>query len=170
VEAALPKVEPGLRKYRLIQDRLHCCDVSTDRDFQRQFDHFYRVRKNQEWRTCFFGLLERVKACGISFHEALDSMQSATGNVEASFASKLVATIDPSKPVIDKFVLKHFRLSLPYPKAKNRFERVLNLYESLCEQFSGLIASSTGSTILDCFDRRFGHTNLTALKKVDLVL
>jgi len=128
------------------------------------------VRRNQEWRECFFGLLERVKRCGISFHDTLDCLQNATGNVEASFASKLVATIDPSKPVVDKLVLKHFKLALPYLKARNRFARTVDVYESLCELFSELLASPTGSTILDGFDRRFGHTTLTALKKVDLVL
>jgi hypothetical protein len=170
VEAALPRVEPGLKKYCWIQEHLHSCDVSSGRDFQRHFDHFYRVRKNENWRRCFFALMQCAKFSGITFYDALGALRDATGNIEASFASKLVATVDPSKPVIDKFVLEQFKLSLPYPKAKERFTCVLDVYESLSDLYSRLLSSPTGSMILDCFDHRFGSTNLTALKKVDLVL
>ena len=170
VEAALARVEPGLRKYCSIQARLSCCDVSVERDFQRQFDHFYRVRRNEEWRKSFFRLMERAKRCGISFPQALDTLQRENGKFEVSFASKLVATVNPAKPVVDKYVRKHFNLSLPYSKAKDRFERAVNLYELLTDRFAELLASPTGSMILHCFDHRYADVDLTALKKVDLVL
>jgi hypothetical protein len=170
VERALPKVAPGLEKYRQIQGRLHSCDVSADRDFQRRFDHFYRVRKGEKWRACFFRLMQTAKHDGISFPYALDHLQRETGSIEASFTSKLVATIDPAKPVIDKFVLGHFELALPYPKAKERFNRVLIIYEALCDHYARLFASPTGSMILNCFDRHSGETDLTPVKKADLVL
>ena|SRR5688500_10333522 len=96
VKAALASLEPGLRKYCSIQIRLSCCDVSLDRDFQRQFDHFYRVRRNEEWRGSFFRLMEGTKCCGISLQQALNALQRENGKFEVSFASKLVATIDPA--------------------------------------------------------------------------
>jgi hypothetical protein len=170
VEAALPGVDTGLDRYLLIQDHVHFCNVSTNREFQRLFNGFYKVRRNGEWRARFFALLERVKSRGISFHDALDELRSATGNIEASFASKLVATIDPSKPVIDEFVLNQFGLSLPYPKAKDRFNRVLCVYECLSDGYAQLLSSPTGLMIIECFGRRFGNKNVTPLKKVDLVL
>jgi hypothetical protein len=61
----------------------------------------------------FFALLESSKLNGIGFPEALREIHHRCGMVEASFASKLVATLDPSKPVIDKFVLEYFAMRLP---------------------------------------------------------
>ena len=60
------------------------------------------------------------KAQCINFPEALRALRERTGRLEASFASKLVATLDPNKPVIDKFVLSNFNLRLPYHGAANR--------------------------------------------------
>jgi hypothetical protein len=43
----------------------------------------------------------------------LRALYIATGRVEASFASKVAASVDPGKPVIDAFVLKKPRPPTP---------------------------------------------------------
>src|SRR5439155_1069029 len=50
------------------------------------------------------GLLERRKRQPASFGSVLRELHEATGRFEASFASKLVATIRPDTPVIDSVV------------------------------------------------------------------
>lgn len=69
----------------------------------------------------------------VAFHEALDSLHRDTGRMEASFASMRVATLDPSKPVIDGIVLSQFGLPLPYWRAPDRRGKVIRLYERLCD-------------------------------------
>src|SRR5207245_3969888 len=81
--------------------------------------------KEDGWST------ESSKAKGIEFPEALQEVNRRTGRVEASFASKLVATLDPSKPVIDKFVLAHFELSLPRCGVSNQGLKTIHLYREL---------------------------------------
>lgn len=72
------------------------------------------------WQSPSFALLESAKRAPITFEAALSQLFDATGQVEASFASKLVATLDPSLPVIDKFVLAQAGLTLPRAEAADR--------------------------------------------------
>ena len=113
IQIALSRLEHGLTKYLWLQRQVKLCDVSANEEFQRCFSGFYRMRRNSEWRMGFFALLESSKLNGIGFPEALREIHHRCGMVEASFASKLVATLDPSKPVIDKFVLEYFAMRLP---------------------------------------------------------
>ena len=144
--------------------------MSTDGEFQKRFNGFYRVRRGVSWRAEYFALMESAKTCGISFSEAINEIRNRTGRVEASFASKLVATLDPSKPVIDKFVLLQFELRLPHPASPDRVSEAVRLYGDLCDRYRDLIPSPTGTMIRELFDRQFPASGLTDLKMIDLVL
>ena len=58
VVVALPRIAPGLAKYQRIQARLYETDLRVDRDFQRAFNGFYRVRRGADWQQVFYALLE----------------------------------------------------------------------------------------------------------------
>src|SRR5262245_53339545 len=105
IDSALPRIAPGLQKYCWLQEQLLKRDVSSDPEYQRRFVGFYRVRRELAWRESFFELLESRKTQGLQFSEGLRRLADATGRIEASFASKLVASIDPDQPVIDSVVL-----------------------------------------------------------------
>jgi len=113
VQIALARLERPLARYSWLQRQVRLRDVSVNDEFQRRFSGFYRVRRNLQWRAAYFGLLESEKANGINFPDALGKIARRCGRIEASFASKLVATLDASKPVIDKFVLGYFKMELP---------------------------------------------------------
>src|ERR1700756_1787179 len=91
------------------------------------------------------------------------------GTIEASFASKLVATLDASKPVIDKFVFEHFAMRLPRWGSVDREEKTIELYRELCEKYRVLLQSPTGKLIRELFDLRYPNSEVSELKKVDLV-
>jgi hypothetical protein len=105
IESALPRVERGLRKYWWLQSELAKREVVTDQEYQRIFVGFYRVRRNAAWRQAFFRLLQEAMTSRPTITRVLRRIHEATGRIEASFASKLVATIDPDLPVIDAVVL-----------------------------------------------------------------
>jgi hypothetical protein len=113
IQAALGRLTDGPRRYIWLQEQIARRNVTTDREFQTAFNGFYRVRRNLSWRSDYYQLMESSKESGIEFPQALREIARRTNRIEASFASKLVATIDPSKPVIDKFVLENFGLKLP---------------------------------------------------------
>jgi hypothetical protein len=170
VDAALARLEPGYGQYCWIQKNVTPCDVSSDKEFQTCFNALYRVQRDWRWRGSFYNLMQAAKVRGISFHDALDALYSDTGRIEASFGSKLVATLDPSKPVIDRIILSHFGLLLPPFMAKDRKAKVLEVYRRLCIAYASLLDSSIGSMIVVRFDRCYKDSGLTSLKKIDLVL
>jgi DNA-binding SARP family transcriptional activator len=51
VERALDRLAPGLEKYLWIMARVRRCDVSLDREFQRRYNGFYRVRHGAAWQV-----------------------------------------------------------------------------------------------------------------------
>ena len=170
VYEALPKVLEGLRKYCWLQDNFRRCDVSKDRGFQRKYNDFYKVRRDADWRRHYYELMEKAKIQEIPFPEALRALRERTGRIEASFASKLVATRDPNKPVVDKFVLKNFGLRLPYHYAANRESRTIEVYEELCRRYAHLMGRSVARMICENFARMYPWAKITDLKKIDLVL
>ena len=113
IGSALDRLEAGLQSYLWPQRRVGLCDVSTDAQFQTRFDAFYRVRRNSSWRAQYFSLMESSKGMGIEFPQGRNEINRRTGRLEASFASKLVATLNPSAPVIDRFVRQNLAWS-PY--------------------------------------------------------
>lgn len=170
IDVALARVPPGLEKYRWIQDRARICDVSTDSVFQRRFKGFYRIRRNDAWCSPYFRLLEDAKAEPISFADTLRILRERTSRLEASFASKLVHTVDPTLPVLDRFVLTNMGLRLPYPNVQQRERRLVELYGELRARYRSIEASALGQKIRARFDETFPDSGVSELKKIDLVL
>jgi hypothetical protein len=170
IDEALSKIGVGLQKYCWIQNNIHKCDVSLDPTFQTRFNGFYKVRRDAVWRRQFYTLLETRKVSGITFPEALHALLVATSRLEASFASKLVATVHPDMPVIDKCILNNFRLRLPYYSSSNREKRCIDAYNQLCETYRALIGSAEGVMVCEKFLNQFSRAQITDIKKVDLVL
>jgi hypothetical protein len=105
---ALPLVERGCGKYLWLQGQVASGPARVaKRDFQRKFNGSYRIRRNAEWQESYYELLAGKLSTGIKFKGALNFMLYTTGRFEASFMSKLVATIHPMKPVIDSMVLEN---------------------------------------------------------------
>jgi hypothetical protein len=170
IQTALGQLEDGLDRYVWLQRHVGLCDVSRDEDFQTRFNGFYRVRRGFSWRADYFALMESAKATGIEFPTALKEINRRTGWIEASFASKLVATVDPSTPVIDRFVLENFGLKLPRWGLSDRESKTVDVYHNLRGAYRELFQSPTGTMIRELFELRFPHAGITELKKIDLVL
>lgn len=170
IAEALDQAEPGLRKYLWIMERVHHCDVRQDATFQRTYDDFYKVRRAETWRRSYFELLEQAKHTPMTFNEALRAIHRETGIVAASFASKLVATVNPSLPVWDKHVLDNLGLKAPYAYQRDRIERCERTYDELHRRMSSIVTSAEGQRICALFARRYPNVTITDMKRVDLVL
>ncbi|MFM0378464.1 hypothetical protein PQQ72_15765 [Paraburkholderia strydomiana] len=107
---------------------------------------------------------------GIEFREGLDFMLERTGRFEASFISKLVATIHPSKYVIDSMVLRNVGLALPLANASNRIERICGIHEMLDEMCNRFLETELGRFLVEHFRKSYPWANITEAKMLDLVL
>jgi hypothetical protein len=170
IATALARIPDGLAKYQWIQDRVWRCDVTRDTSFQTRYNGFYRVRRGGGWRAGYFGIMQQAKSTGITFGQALRTLLAPSGRIEASFASKLVATLDPDTPVIDRFVLSNFGLRLPYPTALERERKTVAIYEELCARYEAVLRSRIGRLICARFSEQFPMAAISDLKKIDLVL
>lgn len=170
IDLALGRVEPGLAKYTWIMKNVHRCDVSLAAEFQRRFNGFYRVRRGATWQAPYLTLMEQAKTRPTTFAEVLGALAAESGRFEASFASKFVATLDPSQPVIDQHVLRNFGLRMPYPHEANRVGKVIALHAELRRRYGRLLGSDAGRAICERFGIRFPAAGIGDLKRVDLVL
>lgn len=165
------KFENGLKKYTWIQNHLHSCDVSKDIDFQRHYNGFYRLRQRSSvFYQTYYDFMEKQKGIAPSFEKTLHHLYKTLGRMEASFASKLVATLDTSKPVWDSVVLKNIGLRPPYSSCKNREERILKVYHDLESWYEKYITADDAKQIINCFNKRYPGSNISDIKKIDLFI
>ena len=170
IAVALDRAALGLEKYQWIMRRVRDCDARRDAEFQRAFNGFYKVRRDEAWRRQYFALLEQAKATPMTFSDVLRAIHTSTGRVEASYSSKLVATLNPSLPVWDRYVLDFFGLCAPYPYQRDRVACCERLYGELYRLMVELVASAEGRLICAMFARRYPRVGVSDLKRVDLVL
>lgn len=171
IDAALQRVGEGLNQYEWLQANVaNQHGFENDPEFRRRFNRFYRVRRGQAWQDRFYSLMGRTKVEGLQFRDVLLEIRRVTSQYEASFASKLVATLDPLKPMIDAFVLKNVGLRLPSYAADDRADRICEVYAELIAGFSAFLAGDDGKYLVSAFSRTYPRTEITEVKKLDLVL
>jgi hypothetical protein len=171
IESALPLAAAGLKKYCWLQAALATTDVAHDREFQIRFNAFYRVRRSPTWQSAFYGLLQQNKSKLQSFADVLRALHAATGRAEASFTSKLVASVDPDMPVIDAFVLKNVGLRLPRPgPIETRLARMVELHDLIRRTFSDYLAGDLGRHLVARFEESYPDRHITRVKMLDLIL
>lgn len=171
--AALPKVQPGLQKYSAIQTLVKG-DTTGFKDpiLRRSYNGFYRVRRGQPWQSAYFDLMYQTQKHEYGFSVVLTALHRATGRHEASFASKLLATLDTSQPVIDSVVLKNLGCKLPTATSTStqRLQRIVALHSDLQQNVQSFLSSVEGRTLVAQFKTSFPRHAVSDEKAVDLVL
>ncbi len=166
------RIRDGVEKYRTIMCIYKSAtQVLRNSDFKKLYKSFYRVRRPSRWCKSYFSILDKLKKHPMTFKEILQALYDQTGKVEASFASKMLATSNPASPVIDKWVLANLSERLPYQYEKNRIEKVAQLYGCIVKEYRRLLASDEGKRLVTLFDDSIClNSRITNVKKVDLIL
>lgn len=158
----------GIEKYLAIMQMFKSTNVKEDMDFQRKFNGFYRIRSSsKEFYACYYNFLEDNKNNrDLKFDEILQYFYKTLGRVEASFSSKILATINPQMPIWDKFVIGNLNLKAPYYSDKNRLAKIVNVYNEICNWYQTAEAQEK----LQLFNHHFSNINISDTKKIDFVL
>jgi hypothetical protein len=125
---------------------------------------------NKEWQKEFYSLLQKSKKDTTTFENTLSKLFEKTGKIESSFASKLVATIDPKMPVIDSIVLKNLKFKLPYSYDKEREIKILKIYQTLIKEFSLFLKTESGKYLVEQFAKEYPTSKISKTKMLDLIL
>ncbi len=167
------KIREGLKKYKWLKNNFNKVNVETDPEFQRLYNGFYKIRqKPKEFYTVFYSKLESSKKEKPTFTDVLIYFRKnlPSHSLEASFSSKLVATLDPNLPVWDTEVLRNLKLKKPYAKDKDRLRKTIELYNKIKDWYVEHLNSKEGKAKLLEFDRRFPNSGISDIKKIDLIL
>ena len=170
--------EDSLRKYEYLQQSLKNRDISSDPEYQTMFKNYYVVRRGQDWCKPYFLILQQEKTNeNIHFHDVLEKMWDKTTQFEASFSSKLIATINPCNPVWDKNVLGHLKLSEKYEKIKRikfkeeRMEETIALYSEIQNKTEKILCYNGFQKWQQCFNGEFSKLrHFTDIKILDMFL
>ena len=171
IKRTLPEIKMGVDKYLNLMDSLHRCDVSQDREFQKLYNGFYRMRqRSQEFYQKYFEYMELHKSSMVSFEEVLSYLHDATERFEPSFASKLLATIRPDMPVWDVNVLSNLEITPPRYYQKNRLAYTVKTYSVLENWYARYLKTQNAKEIICLFDKVYPDKQITDVKKIDLAL
>lgn len=162
-----------LLKYTEIQSLLKQVDVSTDKNFQKKFTNFYRMKqRNKYFYEFYFTLFEFLKNKQPTFEYILTQIYENTGRVDPSAASKMLSSIDTGYPIWDKHLLEKLCLSQPrlYWKKEHRLTESIQIYIIIEERFEFMVNSLRGRKLINLFDEKFSFSGLTNIKKIEFIL
>ena len=169
----------GFDKYRTIMESVKTVDVSKNISFQTAFNDYYEIRRNAEWRDGYYQIFQKVKHDeNITFDEIIDHLykelktnQGSEHPVEASFSSKMLATINPEMPILDSQVLTNMGLSI---KGKNPEEKLVcakTVYAEICRRYRNYIGTKNCNNAILLFNRYFPDClTMSDVRKIDWYL
>lgn len=161
----------GLDKYQFIMEQVRKTDVSTDDVFQRIYNGFYIVRRNEAWRRVYYEHFEHVKNATPTFESILTYLFESTGNIEPSFSSKMLATIYPDKPIWDRYVVQNLNLELVGTTKQERLKNAIVLYSDIEKWYVDFLKTEKAKECIKVFDKVMpDYKNITNIKKIDSIL
>ena len=161
----------GLDKYQYIMGNVAKTNVSTDADFQRTFNGFYIVRRNEAWRKVYYELFEQIKTETPTFASILTYLFDRTGNIEPSFSSKMLATIFPEKPIWDRYVVQNLNMELIGSTKQERLDNTIVLYADIEKWYEDFLKTDKAQECIEIFDRVMpDYKHISNIKKIDSIL
>lgn len=165
----------GLDVYKSIMTSARTSgDLSQDVAFQRSFTYFYRVRRPIEWLYHYYHLFQTMRSKpDVQFADIISAIAAFSDNrVEISFASKMLATINPDLPIWDRYVRDSLGLpDVPPSRSPKRLEQAAASYALLTERMNALLASESVKNEIAEFDRAFPkYADFTPMKKLDYLI
>ena len=156
----------GLDRYA---DIMHGDPASPE--FQRAFNGYYRIRRNEEWRRHYYDLFAKAKTECFSYEQIITELYRLTGNVEASFSSKMLATIDPSKPIWDQYVLQNLGLELTGRSQEEKLQNAVVLYDRIVKWYADYLTTDEARENISEFDQLLPEYSwISDTKKIDCLL
>ena len=162
----------GIDKYSTIQNIFLETDVSQDVEgFQKLFNSFYVVRRNSEWRKQYYNIFESLKTQHepVSFEMILSKLLFS-GRIEASYSSKMLATLNPDMPIWDQYVLKNAGIAPPSEGA-GKFDSTVDVYTQLCKWYESYLKTDNAKACITHFNNTFPeYQSISDIKKIDFYL
>lgn len=160
-------------------------DVSADENYQKNFTSYYRVRRDANWLKKYYEFMEAHKHdTNLTFETIIRYLSSVPHKVnkkvspsgyattiEASFASKMLATINPNYPIWDSQVVRALKYKIEAVEDEAKLEEYIDVYSKLTNEIHAFIETEEGKECIRLFDELFpNHKHLNSFKKIDFYL
>lgn len=152
-------------------------DTSKSKEFRSKYTSFYVMgtTTSNNYKDFYFARFELLKNKGdVSLEEIFSELnQYGSNTCYFSFATKMLATIRPEKPIFDKWV--RFALSLPevgsYGTLEEKTKRALHIYNDLENWYDKNMINLYVLDWIKCFDEHLPkYRHISNVKKVDYFL
>ena len=161
----------GLKKYSQIMKSIGSVDISKDREFQRLFNGFYRVRRNEEWQEKYYRLFADLRCADVDFRTIFTELYRLTGTAEVSFSSKMLATLKPEKTLWDRYIIEKLELTVPGNHAPNRAETIIGIYRRIEEWYEQYLSTDNAIVCINTWDKMLpDYAWISPQKKIDFFL
>lgn len=164
----------GVDKYLLIMKGLHEVNISSIKgeSFRKQYCNFYRMnRRSKEFKTCYFKIFENLKIKNADdFDLVIDKISETTNRIEASFSSKMVASINANKPLLDSIILNNLEIKFPKHSSSERSIKIKLIYKELEDNYQNFLKTKSAKNWLNLFDKKIGKFNISNTKKIDFII
>ena len=166
----------GVEKYKWIKNELETGgrEIILSKHFQTKYDDFYKVRRGEQWRSTYFKLMYEWYCKETSFANIITTLKIETGRVEASFASKLLHTLDNGSPIWDKkvvdFLVKKGVIERPKPYGDKRLKERIKTFHEIKKWYKN---KSNIQPLVDYFNQNYktGRSDeISDVKKADFII
>ena len=162
-------------------------NIVEDVGYQRNFTNYYRVRRDAQWLREFYTYFESQKNNeDITFEEILRYLSNVehtvkktaknpmgkAKTVDASFASKMLATINTNHPIWDSQVLRFLGIKINDGlNYDDKIEECIKIYQEIEERVAIFKSTEEGKRCIEVFDKTFPScTDFSDYKKIDFYL
>lgn len=161
-----------VEKYRWIQSHFQHTNAACDREFQKRYAGFYRMRfVSPAYRQAYFRLLEYGKQQEMSFEELARQLYAIDNRHEFSFLTKMLHTLDTNRPIYDSQV--DVALSI-HRRAVSDFELRLQqdhvILQAMMKAQQSLLQDPRVQAVLAEFTQTFTADDMSEAKKLDFLL
>lgn len=172
IKNILLKRVSDIEKYVFTIKKIHNINVVQDKLYQKTFNGFYRIRqRSAEWYKNYYDIFEKAKTSSYSFEDIITALYKRTDRVEASFTSKMVATLNPNMPIWDKFVLQNLNMKLEGTSKQIRLKNAITLYYKIVEWYQNFLNTVEAHKWVKEFDLYLSEYSwLTPTKKIDFIM
>lgn len=168
----------SLDSYVFIQREFEKGSIVDNSDFKRVYENFYRLTMaglTPEWKEAYFKTLDSRETNLEKILNHLYEIPNRKGqnSIQFSFATKLIHTIDNTKPIFDSFIGKMVGQK---PKGKTKEDKMQScgkVYDVLQEVFASALKDDALLRILEEFRGKFGlsgERNISDEKIFDFLL
>ena len=171
----------SLQVLGIIQSRIRNCNVSSDRFFKWIFTHFYQLDHaflSDKFLDKYFELLQKYKnrqKLAVTDIDVLAEKLRKTSDkkLQASFISKLCATINPDFPILDSKIRTFYKLR-PLPKGNfnHRINKLRNDLNEIKKRTAEIFKEKRVAKMIKEIrnDVDFDTSHIPDLRIIDLII